>query len=97
MVRFLGVGASTAGRHNAELAVGVGAQLSEEARLGVYDVIGRVEPDACASFYPHLRRNTRAMGKCLIHCSGRSRDEEGRGVGGGGEAKKAKERKKGRA
>lgn len=88
MVRFLGVGASTAGRHNAELAVGVGAQLSDEARLGECEVIGRVEPDVCASFHSHLRGNTRALGKCLIHCSGRSRDEEG-----GSRRRQKKERK----
>ena len=88
MVRFLGVGASTAGRHDAELAVGVGAQLSDEARLGACGVIGRVEPDVCASFHSHLRRNTRALGKCLVHCSGRSRDEEG-----GSRRRQKKERK----
>ena len=84
MVRFLGVGASTAGRHDAELAVGVGAQLSDEARLGACGVIGRVEPDVCASFHSHLRRDARTLGKCLVHC----RDEEG-----GSRRRQKKERK----
>ena len=55
MFHFQHVGACSPGRHDAQLAIGERAQLSDLSSGN--SVIGRMEPDACATAHRHLLKS----------------------------------------